>query len=229
MTTSQIAVASTVAPSASTKAARKPRAAKAADPKTSKPRAEKKVAAPKAPRAPRKVKAVASPVVEQVVVTEALTFEPEPTPVVETVEKTYFFDEADKPNQAVEVKAPRAKKEKAPSKAYPFITRNQVLSLLSTDDDAVLQSLQSLDARQTETEQERAQTISRNRSGWTSSHAPKGTALAKKAREVGLTAEEVSEARSLVSHYSKQLCRQMRDEEIAKNPALAETAALFSC
>lgn len=220
MTTSQIAVASTVAPSTSTKAARKPRVAKAAAPKTSKPRAEKKVAAPKAPRAPRKVKAVASPVVEQVVVTETLTFEPEPAPVAETAPV------AQEPKPA---KAPRTKKEKAPSKAYPFITRNQVLSLLATDDDAVLQSLQSLDARQTETEQERAQTISRNRSGWTLSHAPKGTALAKKAREVGLTAEEVSEARSLVSHYSKQLCRQMRDEEIAKNPALAETARLFSC
>ena len=47
--------------------------------------------------------------------------------------------------------------------------------------------------------------------------------------EFGLTPEEVQEARSLVSHYSKQLCRQMRDEEIANNPALAETARLFSC
>lgn len=224
MTTSQIAVvASTVAPSAPTKAARKPRVAKVAAPKASKPRAEKKVAAPKAPR---KVKAVLTNTETLTEVTvDTLTFEPAPV-----VEQTFVFDEADKPVVEVEPKkAPRTKKEKAPSKAYPFITRNQVLSLLSTDDDVVLQSLQSLDARQTETEQQRAQTISRNRSGWTSSHAPKGTALAKKAREFGLTPEEVQEARSLVSHYSKQLCRQMRDEEIANNPALAETAKLFSC
>lgn len=224
MTTSQIAIASTVVPSTSTstKATRKPRVSKAAAPKASKPRAEKKVAAPKAPR---KVKAVLTNTETLTEVTvDTLTFEPAPV-----VEQT--FDEADKPvaQEPKPSKAPRTKKEKAPSKAYPFITRNQVLSLLATDDDVVLQSLQSLDARQTETEQQRAQTISRNRSGWTSSHAPKGTALAKKAREFGLTPEEVQESRSLVSHYSKQLCRQMRDEEIANNPALAETAKLFSC
>jgi hypothetical protein len=113
-------------------------------------------------------------------------------------------------------------------KSYPFMTKSTIKSRLAGDDQFVLQCLAVMLGRQTEQEQENKNTVVRNRQGFMSSHAAKGTTLAVKAAGEGLTEEETETARVLVSRYTKQLAAHFRAEAIAQDPGLAEAARVFS-
>lgn len=125
-------------------------------------------------------------------------------------------------------KAPRVKKEKPAPVNYPFVTKNQIRDVLSTDDEAVVQSLQLLGSKQTSDEQAAKVTKHKNRLGFMASQAKKGTLLAEASLVRGLTSEEMTAARGLVLRYTTQLARHMRLEAIAANPELAEVATKFS-
>lgn len=127
-----------------------------------------------------------------------------------------------------EPKAPRAKKEPKPKRPYPFATKNQIAADIESSTPFALACLQIMQSRQTSAEEETKATISKNARGWMSSQAKRGTELATKARNEGLTVEETEQARALVSRYTKQLAAHFRDEQIAADPSLAEIAALFS-
>jgi hypothetical protein len=185
-----------------TRAPRKPRALKAeAAPK--KEKAAKAPREPKAPRAPRKPKAVA--------VAEAVMAATDPAP-----------------------KAPRAKKEKAPKlhaggvdNGYPFLSKKQIVAKIAEDAGFATQCLLILDGRQTEDEREEGDTIYKNRRGWQSSHAKRGSGLAAKLQDTGLESSEVAEVQELVSLYRKQLSAHFRQVAIDSDPALAQKAAAF--
>jgi len=113
-------------------------------------------------------------------------------------------------------------------KSYPFTTKSQIRSRLSTDPTFVLQCLGVLYNMQTETEQATRSTRVRNRSGFMSSHAVRGSALAVRAVDGALTIEETEQAASLVGHYTRQLAAHFRAKAIAANPDLAEAARVFS-
>jgi hypothetical protein len=114
------------------------------------------------------------------------------------------------------------------STSYPFVTKSQIAASIASDDNFVLNALQVMLSRQTAFEQDTRQTVVRNRMGFMSSHAVKGTALALKAQSEGLTMDEVSEAREIVSHYTRQLAEHFRQVQISENPELASVARLFS-
>lgn len=126
-------------------------------------------------------------------------------------------------------KEPKVKVEKAPKvkHPYPFQSKAQILARIDQDADFALQCLQVMDGRQTEDEQSEKVTKHKNRCGWMSSHAVNGTTLAAKARNEGLDSEELEKARGMVRKYGKQLANHFRGAELARNPALAATAALF--
>jgi hypothetical protein len=113
-------------------------------------------------------------------------------------------------------------------KSYPFVTKSQLKARIAADESFVLACLAILYSRQTSHEQDTKSTLNRNRMGFMSSHAVKGSTLAVKAAAEGLSVEETDEARVLVSHYTKQLAAHFRAEAIEQNPDLAEAAALFS-
>ena len=113
-------------------------------------------------------------------------------------------------------------------KSYPFVTKSTIKAQIASSDAFVLQCLAVMYSRQTAHEQETKSTLNRNRAGFMSSHAVKGTTLAVKAAGEGLTSEETEDARALVSRYTKQLAAHFRAEAIAANPDLAEAARVFS-
>jgi hypothetical protein len=113
-------------------------------------------------------------------------------------------------------------------KSYPFVTKSTIKSRLATDNAFVLQCLAVMYSRQTASEQEAKNTVVRNRAGFMSSHAVRGSVLAVKAAGEGLTEEETEAARDLVSRYTKQLACHFRQEAIAADPDLAEAARVFS-
>lgn len=113
-------------------------------------------------------------------------------------------------------------------KSYPFITKSQIKARLASEPAFVLTCLAIMHGRQTEYEQESKTTRDRNRRGFMSSHAVRGTTLAVKAQGEGLTEQEMEAAQDLVSHYTKQLAAHFRQEAIVADPALAEAARVFS-
>jgi hypothetical protein len=113
-------------------------------------------------------------------------------------------------------------------KQYPFATKKQIIERIASDDSFVLVCLATMLGRQTSHEVETKSTVTRNRAGFMSSHAVRGTTLATKAAAEGLTEAELSDARDLVSRYTKQLAAHFRQEAIAADPSLAEAARVFS-
>ncbi len=113
------------------------------------------------------------------------------------------------------------------STKYPFLTKTQILSVIATDDEVMLQCLQLMDLRQTPDERETLTTRYKNACGWMSSHSVNAGNLAKKAREGALSSEETSQARAIVMRYGRQLASHFRAETIALNPELKEVAAIF--
>ena len=113
-------------------------------------------------------------------------------------------------------------------KSYPFITKSQIKAQLASDPAFVLTCLAVLYAAQTDHEQDTKSTRDRNRRGFMSSHAVRGSVLAVKAAGEGLSEEETVLASGIVCRYTKQLAAHFRREEIAANPELAEAARVFS-
>lgn len=111
---------------------------------------------------------------------------------------------------------------------YPFRSKASIIAQIETDNSFMLECLQVMHARQTEYEQETKQTVNKNRRGFMSSHAVNGTTLAVKAKNEGLTAEELEKARSIVCRYGKQLAEHFRAEKIKADPSLNAVAAMFS-
>jgi hypothetical protein len=113
-------------------------------------------------------------------------------------------------------------------KSYPFVTKSQIKARLAGEPAFVLICLAVMNSRQTEYEQESKTTRDRNRRGFMSSHAVKGTNLAVKAAGEGLTEEETETACGIISHYTKQLASHFRAEAVSADPGLAEAARVFS-
>ena len=100
------------------------------------------------------------------------------------------------------------------SNSYPFVTKAQVAARLASDPEFCLEALQVLVRRQTEDEREQSTTKWKNKRGLMSSHAVRGTAIAKKlAAGEELSPEEVGRACEIVSHYVKQLTNHYRAEQ----------------
>lgn len=119
-------------------------------------------------------------------------------------------------------------KAERPKYNYPFLTKAQIIAAQS-DDSVMMDHLVIVYGFQHRDEQDRETTVYRNRSGFMSSHAKNGTALAKKhlAGEQ-LTGDELAMARHIAGSYGKQLAAHFREEAIKANPALGEIAAIFS-
>jgi hypothetical protein len=113
------------------------------------------------------------------------------------------------------------------SNNYPFLTKKQIAAKIADDDSFVLECLQVMHSRQTEHEVDSKTTKDRNKRGWMSSHAVRGTELALKAQTEALSEEEVAKAREMVARYTKQLASHFRQARLAAEPELAETAAVF--
>jgi hypothetical protein len=113
-------------------------------------------------------------------------------------------------------------------KQYPFVTKSALKARIASDDAFVLVCLGVLYSRQTAHEQDTKSTLNRNRMGFMSSHAVKGSTLAVKAAGEGLVEEELGCAREIVSRYTKQLAAHFRAEAIEADPSLAEAARVFS-
>jgi hypothetical protein len=114
------------------------------------------------------------------------------------------------------------------SNNYPFLTKAQIKDRIAEDDAFVVECLQVMHNRQTTEEQDTKTTKSRNKRGWMSSHAVRGTELALKV--IGgetLTEEELAKVRTMVSSYPKQLAQHFRQAKLAETPELKETAAVF--
>jgi len=112
---------------------------------------------------------------------------------------------------------------------YPFVTKATIKDRLENDSDFRLQAMAILHTLQTEHEQATKSTLSKNRQGFMSSHAVKGSTVAVKIKAgEKLSEDDWKVVDSIAPRYSRQLATYMRAKAIAENPALAQTAALFS-
>jgi hypothetical protein len=147
--------------------------------------------------------------------------EAEVTPMT-TIETAPVSTPATTPAKAP--KAPKAPRIRTP---YPFRSKASILAQIATDDTFMLQCLQVMHGRQLSFEQEQKSTVVKNRRGWQSSHAHRGTTLAVKDQDVGLSPEEMRSAAELVGHYGRQLAEHFRSEQVAANPELSKIGAIF--
>ncbi len=112
--------------------------------------------------------------------------------------------------------------------SYPFVTKSIIAARIEQDDAFMVECLGVLYARQTAFEQDTKSTLNKNRQGFMSSHAVRGSTLAVKAAGEGLTEEETDKARGIVCRYTKQLASHFRQVAIEADPSLAEAARVFS-
>lgn len=116
----------------------------------------------------------------------------------------------------------------AVSNNYPFVTKAQLAGRIATDDDFVKECLVIMYRRQTTDEQEEKDTKYRNKRGFMSSHAVRGTELALKVvADEWINPEEMELARSIVKSYTKQLAGHFRTQTLAERPELADQAKVF--
>ena len=111
---------------------------------------------------------------------------------------------------------------------YAFTTKRQISTRLATDESFVEECMALIYRLQTEDEREKCNTIHRNKMGFASSHAVNGSKLAIKLLEgVEWDDEERAMASEMISHYTKQIARYLRDEQISSSPELKEQQAHF--
>ena len=111
---------------------------------------------------------------------------------------------------------------------YPFLTKAQIKARIAEDDAFVVVCLQVMHSRQTEHEVNSKTAKDRNKRGWMSSHAIRGTEYALKvANGESLSEDELASVRKMVGSYSKQLASHFRQTKLTENPSLAEAAAVF--
>jgi hypothetical protein len=112
---------------------------------------------------------------------------------------------------------------------YPFVTKAQIKAKLESDPEYRKEAMAILHTLQTEHEQATKSTLSKNRQGFMSSHAVRGSEVAVKIKAgETLTAEDWEIVNKIAPRYSRQLATFARAQAIANDPALAKTAALFS-
>jgi hypothetical protein len=112
---------------------------------------------------------------------------------------------------------------------YPFTTKAQIKNRLDNDQAYRIQAMAILHTLQTEHEQATKSTLNKNRQGFMSSHAVKGSTVAMKIKAgEPLTDEDLVVVDTIAPRYSRQLATFARAQEIAQNPALAKTAEMFS-
>jgi len=101
----------------------------------------------------------------------------------------------------------------------PRFTKKALATRLVEEDALVLQCLLVLHGRQTDVEQARKETITKNKCGFMSSHAVNGTLLAEAALNgtlpnddsfKGRPVSSMEMARSIVIRYTKQLAAHFR-------------------
>jgi trehalose-6-phosphatase len=111
---------------------------------------------------------------------------------------------------------------------YPYLTKREIKSRLETDADFRVDCLLVMHERQTTEEIESKGTTAKNKRGWMSSHAHKGTtiALAVIAGD-DLSDEQEAWVEASVPRYTKQLASHFRTVARDDNPDLAEKAAIF--
>jgi len=112
---------------------------------------------------------------------------------------------------------------------YPFVTKSQLKARLESDSAFRCEAIVILHALQTGWEQNAKATKEKNRQGFMSSHAVRGTEVARKllAGEA-LTAEDMVHVDRIAPRYTRQLAVYYRAKAIAEQPALKAVAALFS-
>ncbi len=128
---------------------------------------------------------------------------------------------------ATPAKSPKARKEKAPPKLYPFATKAQVKEKLAYYDYACAAMVVLLD-RQTAFEVATRSTRSKNARGFMSSDAVHGTRIAqllKAGRE--LDALDQERVFRISGKYSKQIAEHERTMAVGEDPSLADAAAPF--
>jgi hypothetical protein len=112
---------------------------------------------------------------------------------------------------------------------YPFVTKATIKTRLETDFEYRCQAMAILHTLQTEHEQATKSTLNKNRQGFMSSHAVKGSTVAVKIKAgEPLTAEDVAVVDTIAPRYSRQLATWSRAQAIANDPALAKVAGMFS-
>jgi pyruvate/2-oxoglutarate dehydrogenase complex dihydrolipoamide dehydrogenase (E3) component len=114
------------------------------------------------------------------------------------------------------------------SNLYPFATKAQIKTQIDSDPEFARECLLVIHARQTEVEQEKKETINKNRRGFMSSHAVRGTELARKILGAEyLNPEEEELVVSIARSYTKQLASHFRQVTLEEKPELAEQAKVF--
>lgn len=166
--------------------------------KVREPKAPKAEAAPKAPKAPRVRKPKAAPEAQAVCAAET-------------------------------VEAPAGPKYKGGAdNGFPFLSKAQIVAKAAEDRDYRVKLALIMDGRQTEDEREVKTTKYRNRCGWMSSDAHRGSHLAQAlATGAELTLEQEGFLSIVPQKYRKQLANHFRAEALAADEALAEKAKVF--
>lgn len=112
---------------------------------------------------------------------------------------------------------------------YPFVTKAQIKARLDSDPAYRIEAMAILHTLQTEHEQATKSTLNKNRQGFMSSHAVKGSKVAEKIKAgETLTEEDVAVVDTIAPRYSRQLATFARAQAIANDPALAKVAGMFS-
>jgi hypothetical protein len=112
---------------------------------------------------------------------------------------------------------------------YPFVTKAQIKDKLENDPQYRCEAMAILHTLQTEHEQATKSTLNKNRQGFMSSHAVKGSKVAEKIKAgETLTEEDWKVVDTIAPRYSRQLATFARAQAIASDPALAKVAGMFS-
>ena len=111
---------------------------------------------------------------------------------------------------------------------YPFLTKAQIAERLYQSFEARCEAMCLLHTLQTEYEQSRRVTLSRNRQGFMSSHAVVGSRVAEKLKAgETLEDEDVIAINKIAPRYTRQLAVYERAKQIAENPELQKFVAMF--
>lgn len=107
---------------------------------------------------------------------------------------------------------------------YPFVTKAEIKRRLADEPAFVLECLALMQSRH---ELRCSGAATSGPFGWMSSQRAKATALAKRATSGEISPKELAEAARLLSGYAKQIASVFRENALAADPSLADTARVF--
>ena len=112
---------------------------------------------------------------------------------------------------------------------YPFVTKATIKNRLDTDQAFRIQAMAIIHTLQTQHEQDTKSTLNKNKQGFMSSHAVRGSEVAMKIKAgEPLSEKDLVVVDTIAPRYSRQLATYTRAQAIANDPALAKVAAMFS-